>query len=124
METRRFTPSPNFIAKAAADPAVKAFLKMESTDEVFVVTGVKIAKGLAITTIKETEKGRILQARVGLPIPQLQIETRAERNRARCQAHTQTIDGPTIFAFQVERLRLTWKNVPTSKGYLTNAVFS
>ncbi|KAL7781836.1 hypothetical protein V8C43DRAFT_297416 [Trichoderma afarasin] len=115
IETRTFALSPQFIAKAAADPAVATFLK--TGDKVFVITGVKIAKTLDITTIKVTENSKIVQASAGIPIPDLQIKAEAGRDHARYHTHTQRIDGPIVFAFQVARLRLNRKNVPTIEDY-------
>lgn len=115
VETRMFKPSLQFIAKAVADPAVATFLK--TGDKVFVITGVKIATTVDITTMEEMENSTIVQASAGIPIPDLQIKAEARRDRARYQAHTQRIDGPIVFAFQVARLRLNWKNVPTIEDY-------
>ncbi|KAM6481767.1 hypothetical protein HDV62DRAFT_397854 [Trichoderma sp. SZMC 28011] len=115
IETRTFTLSPQFIAKAAADPAVATFLK--TGDKVFIITGVKIAKTLDITTIKVMENSTIVQASAGIPIPDLQIKVEAGRDHGRYHTHTQRIDGPIVFAFQVARLRLNRKNVPTVEDY-------
>ncbi|KAL7954737.1 hypothetical protein V8C34DRAFT_327949 [Trichoderma compactum] len=108
METQRFTPSEEFIAKAAADGAVKSRLKIwGGRAKIFVVTGVKIAKGVTIATIEEAEKDATLQVGVEIPTP---------------QAHTQRVEGPIVFAFQVERLRLPWKGEPISERYVDGAV--
>ncbi|KAL6820175.1 hypothetical protein J3E69DRAFT_374221 [Trichoderma sp. SZMC 28015] len=125
METQRFTPSQKFIAKAAAEPQVKSHLKIGGLGtKLFIVTGIKIAKGVTISTTEEAGKDTIFQVGAEIPIPiptpQIQIGPKATRNLTRHEAHTKTTGGPIVFAFQVEKLRLTWK--PTSKGYVKGAV--
>jgi hypothetical protein len=60
METRRFMLSPKFIAKVAADLTAKSHLKIGGMGtKAFVVTSVKIAKGVTITITEEAEKDTI-----------------------------------------------------------------
>ncbi|PNP51048.1 hypothetical protein THARTR1_08276 [Trichoderma harzianum] len=123
METQRFTPSQTFIAKAAAEPHVKAHLQIGGLGtKFFIVTGIKIAKGVTIATTEEAGKDTTFQVGAEIPTPQLQIGPKATLNLTRHQAHTKTIGGPIVFAFQVEKLRLTWKREPTSESYVKGAV--
>ena len=51
METRRFTPSARYIANAVADPTVSVHLKTGGLGaKVFVITGIKTATNVTITT--------------------------------------------------------------------------
>lgn len=123
METRRFTPSQAFIAKVAADAAVKSRLKIWGRRaKIFLITGVKIAKGVTLATVEEAEKGTTFQAGVEIPTPQIKIGPKATLNRAKGQAHTQRVEGPIVFAFQVERLRLPWKGEAIGERYVDGAV--
>ncbi|KAL6806341.1 hypothetical protein GGI42DRAFT_321028 [Trichoderma sp. SZMC 28013] len=123
METRRFTPSQEFIAKVAADAAVKSRLKIWGRRaKIFLITGVKIAKGVTLATVEEAEKDTTFQVGVEIPTPQVKIGPKATLNLATRQAHTQRVEGPIIFAFQVERLRLPWKGEPTSERHVNGAV--
>ncbi|KAF3910649.1 hypothetical protein ABW21_db0205587 [Orbilia brochopaga] len=123
METRRFTASPDFIAKVAADPAVKTHLKMGGMGaKVFVVTGVKTAKGVTITTTEEAEKDKTIHVGAEIPATQITVGPKATLNATKYQTHTKTIDGPIVFAFQVDKLRVSRKGVATSKGYTVGAL--
>ncbi|MBE3049829.1 hypothetical protein IMZ48_46495 [Candidatus Bathyarchaeota archaeon] len=123
METRRFTASPEFIAKAAADSAVKSHLKIGGMGaKVFVVTGVKTAKGVTITITEEAEKDATIHVSAGIPGTKTTVGPKATLNPTRYRTHTKTIDGPIIFAFQVEKVRVNRKSNATSKGYVVGAV--
>ncbi|KAL7781838.1 hypothetical protein V8C43DRAFT_319541 [Trichoderma afarasin] len=98
METRSFKPSPEFLAKVAADPAIKS--RLESHENVFVVTGVKIANKGAIT---ENMVNKMFTVRMGVQKwPRLILTA---------------IDQPMLFAFQVEKVSFTWEGKLTSKAY-------
>lgn len=124
METQRFTPSQKFIAKAAAEPQVKSHLKIGGLGtKIFIVTGIKIAKGVTISTTEEAGKDTVVHMGAEIPTPQIQIGPKATRNLTRHETHTKTAGrgGSIVFAFQVEKLRLTWRE-PTSEGYVKGAV--
>ncbi|KAF3071777.1 hypothetical protein CFAM422_006178 [Trichoderma lentiforme] len=123
METQRFTPSPKFIAKAAAEPQVKSHLKIGGLGtKFFIVTGIKIAKGVTIATTKEAGKDITLQVGAEIPTPQIQIGPKVTLNLTKDEAHTQRVEGPIVFAFQVEKLLLTWKREPIGESYVKGAV--
>lgn len=123
METLRFTVSPNFISKVAADPAVKTHLKIGGIGaKVFVITGVKIARRITITTTEETEKDTTVQVGAEIPLTQAKIGPKVTVNPSNYQTHTKTIDGPIVFAFQVEKLHVNRKGEATSKSYVVGAL--
>ncbi len=123
METRRFTASPEFIAKAAADPAVKSHLKVGGmAAKVFVVTGVKIANGVTITTTEEAGRDATIHVGVEVPATQTTVGLRATLNPTKYRTHTKTIEGPSVFAFQVVKLLVNRRGEAISKGYVVGAV--
>lgn len=123
MTTRRFTASRDFIAKAAADPAVKSHLKIGGMGaKVFVVTGVKIAEGLTITTTEGAEKDITIHVSAKVPAAQTTVGPKATLNPTKYRTHTKTIAGPTVFAFEVVKLLVNRKGEATSKEYIVGAV--
>ncbi|EHK24122.1 uncharacterized protein TRIVIDRAFT_221368 [Trichoderma virens Gv29-8] len=116
METLKFTPSPEFIAKVTADIAVKSRLKIGGIGDskVFVVTGVKIAKGLAITSTKETAQDIFIEFVNSGNI----VGLRALIGHTHYEENTHTNDAPIVFALQVEELHLNWKGVGITKAYI------
>lgn len=102
METRSFKPSPEFLAKVAADPAFKS--RLESSCNVYVVTGVKIANRGFIT----------ISVMADVHTPQGIIPIR--------EFEETPIDGePMLFALQVEKVGLTRAGKPKSKAYVKGA---
>lgn len=106
IETRSFKPSPEFLAKVAANPAFKSRLKYNYWDpraKVFVITGVKIANRGSITHIQEN----LFATGVG---------------GRRVNHHSQIpIEQPMLFAFQVEQVYFTWTGKLATKAYVKGA---
>ncbi|KAJ4861376.1 hypothetical protein T069G_02330 [Trichoderma breve] len=96
VKTRLFQPSAEFIAKAAADPAVKSRLEIGDAAKVFVITGLKTTKIFSISETLE-EEGIV--------------------------THEKEFDGPTILGFKVKRLFLTSDGEPTIESYVDGAIF-
>lgn len=72
METRYFQPDEAYIAKSLQDPVVKAYTEKFWHKSVYMVTGVKIAKGATMKTSRGTRSGAELKlgfdgTPVGLP---------------------------------------------------------
>ncbi|KAL6820172.1 hypothetical protein J3E69DRAFT_374212 [Trichoderma sp. SZMC 28015] len=106
IETRSFKPSPEFLAKVAANPAFKSRLKYNYWDpraKVFVVTGVKIANRGSITNTQETL-----------------FATGAGGRRVN-QHSRSPIEQPMLFAFQVEQVYFTWAGKLATKAYVKGA---
>ena len=123
METRRFSPSYEFVSKVAADPAVKSHLKMSGlSGKVLVVTGVKIAKGVTITTTEEAETDATFHVGVGIPEAGTTVGPSATVKPTKHQTHTKTVAGPIVFAFQVEKFSISRKGRVSSKGYAPGAM--
>ncbi|KAL7894259.1 hypothetical protein HDV63DRAFT_407147 [Trichoderma sp. SZMC 28014] len=120
IETIRFDISPEFLAKTAADVAVKTHLK--NGGEVFVITGIQIAKGVTITTTEETEENITIPIGAEVPLAQTTVGPKATLIPFKYLTYTKSIDGPIVFAFQVERIRVGRKGEVTSKSYLKGAI--
>jgi len=122
METRRFTPSTAYISKMAADPAVKSHLKVGGIGaKVFVVTGVKTAKDVTITTTEDTSTDTTVQIGTEIPAAQITVGPKVTFNPTTHRTHTKTIAGPIVFAFQVEKLRVNRKDAASSKPFISGA---
>ena len=122
METRRFTPSTAYVAKAAADPAVKSHLKVGGIGaKVFVVTGVKTAKNVTITTTEDTSTDTTIQIGADVPAAQITVGPKVTLNPRGHRTHTKTVTGPIVFAFQVEKLRVSRKDTASSKPFIIGA---
>ncbi|KAK4081258.1 uncharacterized protein Triagg1_2790 [Trichoderma aggressivum f. europaeum] len=84
IETRHFEPSAEFIANAAANPAVKSRLEIGDSAKVFVVTGIKTAEEIKVKENQKTDTKMHMRG-----------------------THGKSALGPTIVAFQVKQLFLT-----------------
>lgn len=123
METRRFTASPEFVTKAAADQAVKSHLKIGGIGaKAFVVTGIKIVNNLTITTTEKAEREASIHIGADIPTAQTPAGPKVSLNPARLRTHTKTIAGPTVFAFEVVKLHVNWKGKATTKDHVIGAV--
>ncbi|KAI0193086.1 hypothetical protein F4808DRAFT_442409 [Astrocystis sublimbata] len=123
MQTRRLTLLPEFVAEIAADLNVKSHFKIGGIGaKAFIVTGVKIAEGFTITTTEGAEVDTNIHIGAELPAAQIMIGPKAKVNPIKYQTHTATLDGPVVFAFQVEKLRVNRKGQASNKEYIRGAM--
>ncbi|KAG4438023.1 hypothetical protein IFR05_006482 [Cadophora sp. M221] len=123
METKRFTPSPTYIAKAANDEAVKAHLRIGGMGaKVFMITGVKTVQGATITTTEETGQESNVQIGVDIPAAQITVGPKVTYKPTTSQTHEQTVAGPIVFAFEVEKLRVNRKGQVTRNEFVDGAM--
>ena len=123
IETRRFTPSLQYIAKAAEDEGVKHHLKTGGFGtKAFVITGIKVAHEVGIATAESKESTTTMQIVVDTPIAQLTAGPKGTHESTGLQQHTRTISGPIVFAFQVEKLRLSRKGKVKNEAYIKGAM--
>ncbi|THV45989.1 hypothetical protein BGAL_0429g00040 [Botrytis galanthina] len=123
METKRFTPSPAYIAAVAKDPAVRTQLEIGGIGaKVFVITGIKTVKGVNITTIEQTKQHSTIQVGAEFPGTQLAIGPKVTSNRNIHQTHTKAVSGPIVFAFEVEKLRMNRKGQVKSTEFVRGAM--
>lgn len=123
METRRFTPSPAYITKAADNSPVKTHLKTGGLGaKAFVITGVKTAQGVILTTTQETEQDTKVEIGADIPVAQLSLGPKVKYKPETYQTHTTTIVGPIVFAFEVEKLCVKRKGQATSKEFVDGAM--
>ena len=71
------------------------------------VTGIKTASNITITTTEEVQHGEEASLGVDVPAIQTAIGPKGSNKSKRYAKHSQTIPGPIVFAIQVEKLRLT-----------------
>ena len=123
IKTRRFTPSLAYIGKAAADKNVKDHLKIGGVGtKVFMITGIKTATNITITTTEEVKSEATAHIGVDIPAIQLPIGPKGSRKHDQLSKHTRTIAGPILFAFQVEKMRLNRKHKVVSSEYVEGAM--
>ncbi|KAF2797774.1 hypothetical protein K505DRAFT_322301 [Melanomma pulvis-pyrius CBS 109.77] len=125
METRRFSPSLSYITKATEDAGVKQHLKMGGLGaKAFMITGIKTTSNVVIGTTEE--KGRETTAQVGVHIPaaQMTVGPKGSHKSSQYNKNTRTIEGPIVFAFQVEKIRVNRKGKASSEEHIDGAMLS
>lgn len=124
MKTQRFMPSPAYIDQAAKDNAVRNYLEIAGLGaKVFIITGIKTATQIEITTTHGKQHEAAQQLGVNVAAAQLTIGPKASYNTSKNSTHTTTIKGPIVFAIQVEKLRLRkWSNMIVSKEHIAGAM--
>ncbi|KAI6086289.1 hypothetical protein F4821DRAFT_238886 [Hypoxylon rubiginosum] len=107
IETRRFTPSAGYINQAANDEAVRSYLEAEGLGgKVFVVTGIKTATQVKITTTNKEQHD--MNGQLGVDVTAASVGPKASYSASDTNTSTITIQDPIVFAIQVEKLRLRW----------------
>ncbi|KPM36022.1 hypothetical protein AK830_g10540 [Neonectria ditissima] len=125
IETRRFTPSLAYITKAAQDKAVKGHLKMGGLGaKVFMVTGVKTASNITITTIQNRKNEKSLKFGMDVPAAHLSVGPRGSHESTEHDEHTRTIAGPILFAYEVEKIRINLKGKVRHGEYVDGAMLA
>jgi hypothetical protein len=123
MKTRRFSPSSKYIENAAADRDVRDHLRMGGLGaKVFVVTGVKTASDITITTTEDIEGDTAVQLGVDIPAIQTTIGPKGSHKKSQLLKQTRTIAGPIVFAFEVEKMRVNRKGKAMSSGHVNGAM--
>lgn len=105
IDTRWFTPSSTYLAAAVEDPGVKKYLSFGGKKaSVFLVTGVKVARGVIVKTPEQSQTS--VHAQVGVEIPAIEstVGPKASWKPENSAQVEQDIPGPGVFAFQVERI--------------------
>jgi hypothetical protein len=96
------------ILYAAEDPGVKHHLEVGGwVSKVFMVTGVKVAQDIQITTIETASAGG--EGIIGADVSpaQMTVGPKGSYKSTAHDEHSQHIPGPIVFAIQFEKLRLT-----------------
>ncbi|KAJ5610789.1 hypothetical protein N7510_007508 [Penicillium lagena] len=125
MTTRRFTPSLAYITKAAEDPEVKNYLDIGGLGaKVFMITGIKTVSNVTITTIEEKTKETRGYIGAEIPAAGVSIGPKGSHNSSNYSKHTRTIEGPIVFAFEVEKIRVNLKGRVVHKEYVDGAMLA
>ncbi|KAK3942415.1 hypothetical protein QBC46DRAFT_256506, partial [Diplogelasinospora grovesii] len=125
METLRFTPSLTYITKAAEDANVRNHLKMGGFGaKAFMVTGVKTVSNISITTIEEKKKEIIAKIGVDIPAAHVTGGPKGSYNSAHYDKHTRTIAGPIVFAFEIEKIRVSMRGQVVHGEYVDGAMLA
>ena len=125
METHKFTPSPSYISEAIKGANVKEYLKMGGhRAKVFMVTGVKTASNITITTTEETEEKTTIKIGLDASLARVAVGPKGSHNTSEHSSNTRTIEGPIVFAFQVEKIRINRKGKTSSQEYVDGAMLS
>ncbi|KAH7128013.1 hypothetical protein B0J13DRAFT_646154 [Dactylonectria estremocensis] len=124
METRSFTPSLAYIKMAAQDTAVNSHLQMGGLlgPKVFMVTGVKTASNITITTTEENKSEKTITLGVGVPAAQLTVGPKGSHESTQHVEHTRTIAGPILFAYEVEKIRVNMTGKLSHGRYINGAM--
>ena len=92
--------------------------------KVFMVTGIKTAYNVTITTTEEKEKETTAQVGVGIPAAPVTVGPKGSHKSTEYEKHTRTIAGPIVFAFQVEKIRVNRKGKAVSGEYIDGAMLT
>ncbi|ORY04780.1 hypothetical protein BCR34DRAFT_572489 [Clohesyomyces aquaticus] len=123
LATQRFTPSPEYLAKAVGDPGVIDHLKMGGLREkVFMITGIKTVHNATITTTEEAGKEINVQLGVEVPAVDVTVGPKLSHKSSDYRQTTRMIEGPIVFAFEVEKLRVNRKGKVKHGEYILGAV--
>jgi hypothetical protein len=125
VETRRFTPTLEYIEKAAEDTGVSKHLKMGGLGaKAFMITGVKLAQGAIITTTEEYGKDMTAQLGVELPTVPITLGPKGTHKTSNYRQFTDTVEGPFVFTFEVEKLRVGLRGKVSHKGFVKGAMLA
>lgn len=124
MKTQRFMPSSAYIDQAAKDNAVRNYLEIAGLGaKVFVITGIKTASQIEITTTHEKQHEATEKLGLDMAAVQLSVGPKASCNTSKNNSHTTMVKGPIVFAIQVGKLRLRkWSNRVVSKEHIAGAM--
>ncbi|KAK2003323.1 hypothetical protein LX36DRAFT_651208 [Colletotrichum falcatum] len=127
LETRYFLPDDDYLARALGDPGVQAYLRVSDRRKpVYLITGVKIARGASAGTGSSTE--RLVQAElkadatgVGAPV-EVGPETSWESTDKRGVSYGGSTDY--IFAYQLMRMKpKKGGNTSKNQSYVKGALY-
>ena len=123
MNTKRFTPSHDYVAKVAQDEGVLQHLKMGGFGaKAFIITGIKIAQDTTIKTIEEHSIASTAQVGIDVPSVQLTVGPKGTYGSMKSAEHNTTIPRPIAFAFQVEIFQVRKRGGVKSKEYVHGAL--
>jgi hypothetical protein len=125
VETKKFTPSLKYITKAAEDEGVKEYLEIGGLGaKVFMVTGIKIASIITLTATEEEERETNVKIGVDAPMIQGSVGPKGSHKVVAYRQSTRSIQGPIVFAFQVEKFRVGRRGKVSYKQYVDGAMLS
>jgi hypothetical protein len=126
LETKYFLPD-EYLKKALEDPFVQGYLEVNSGRKpVYMITGIKIARGASVSTEKKKDIG--VDGKLGVDLTALAAtpvsfgpEGKLERNDRRKIEYSKSTDY--IFAYRLTRLKLKKGGGFSGKSYVSGAVF-
>jgi hypothetical protein len=115
----------DYVEKAAEDPGVSKHLKMGGLGaKAFMITGVKLAQGATIMTTEEYGKDMTAQLGVELPTVPIALGPKGTHKTSNYRQFTDTVEGPFVFAFEVEKLRVGLRGKVSHKGFVKGAMLA
>lgn len=127
LETKYFLPDDDYLAQAVNDPGVQAYFQVCNWRKpVYLITGIKIARGSKVTSEKNTERSAQAEIKVdatGLGVP---VEVGPEAAWESKKKSGISFAGSTdyIFAYQLMRIKPKRKGAGSkNESYVRGAVF-
>ncbi|KAI0881977.1 uncharacterized protein GGS22DRAFT_171259 [Annulohypoxylon maeteangense] len=127
LETRYFLPDEDYLAQALEDTGVQAYLQVHNWRKpVYIITGIKIARGASISTESNVERSaqaglKVDATSVGVPV-EMGPEASWESKKKRGISYGGSTDY--IFAYQLTSMKPKKKGKEFSnKSYVKGAVF-
>jgi hypothetical protein len=120
-----FVPSMQFVKQSIEQPAVQMFLKgSPSRTPLYIVTGLRMAKGITAGTIVKKERmigGQVSVDATGAGVP-LNVGPTLQNSKGTGEEIQWKCEGPLVFAYQLARIKPN-KADWTAKSYKKGAFF-
>lgn len=120
LETHFFLPSTEYVEKCVRSPNVQDhIIKSRFRSNIYMVTGIKIARGASIASIRLRERGTYLHFGVnGAPLG-LPLSIGPEASISSASTHSVSFDGASdfVFAFRLREIHYSQKQKVTHRSY-------
>jgi hypothetical protein len=102
LETQTFVVTREYVTKVLEQPSVAAYLKNAGYKPVYIVSGVKIAKGAAVNMTRSID----VDAEIGMSLENIAVDvgSAARFIRTRTEGVKSTFETPFVLAFRVHRI--------------------
>lgn len=127
LETKYFLPDDDYLAQALEDAGVQAYLQVHNWRKpVYLITGIKIARGASVSTESSTERSAQAEVKVDATSVGVPVEAGPEASWESKKKRGISYGGSTdyIFAYQLTRMKPKKGGKESSnESYVKGAVF-
>ncbi|RSL41638.1 hypothetical protein CEP54_015752 [Fusarium duplospermum] len=127
LETKYFLPDDDYFAKVLEDAGVQAYLEVHNWRKpVYLITGVKIARGASVSTENSTERSAQGELKVDATSVGAPVDAGPEASWDSQKKKSISYGGSTDYIFAYQLTRMTLKKggkEPKNQGYVKGAVY-